>query len=54
MIGYLSGKVKFLFDEACILDVHGVGYKVFVDASTRQALTLGAAEEFFIHTAVRE
>ena len=54
MIGYLSGKVKFLFDDSCILDVHGVGYKIFVDASTRQALTLGAAEEFFIHTAVRE
>ena len=30
MIGYLSGKVKFLFDDGCILDVHGVGYKVFV------------------------
>ncbi|MBR6887949.1 MAG: Holliday junction branch migration protein RuvA [Selenomonadaceae bacterium] len=54
MIGYLSGNVKFLFDDSCILDVHGVGYKIFVDAQTRQALTLGAAEEFFIHTAVRE
>ena len=54
MIGYLSGNVKFLFDDSCILDVHGVGYKIFVDAQTRQTLTLGAAEEFFIHTAVRE
>ena len=54
MIGYLSGKVKFLFDDACILDVHGVGYKIFVDAQTRQALSVDAAEEFFIHTAVRE
>jgi len=54
MIGYLSGKIKFLFDDGCILDVHGVGYKIFIDTSTRQALTLGAAEEFFIHTAVRE
>lgn len=54
MIGYLSGKVKFLDGDACILDVHGVGYKVFVDAQTRQNLTEGAAAEFFIHTAVRE
>ena len=54
MIGYLSGKVKFLFDESCILDVHGVGYKVFVDAQTRQGLTLDASAEFFIYTAVRE
>lgn len=54
MIAYLSGTIKFLFDDACIVDVHGVGYKVFVDANTRQALKLGAATELFIHTAVRE
>lgn len=54
MIGYLSGSVKFLFDDACIVDVHGVGYKVFVDAQTRQTLNLGEAVELFIHTAVRE
>ena len=54
MIGYLSGKIKFLFDDSCILDVNGVGYKIFVDAQTRQALTVDAAAEFFIHTAVRE
>ena len=54
MIAYLSGTIKFLFDDACIVDVHGVGYKVFVDAHTRQALKLGEATELFIHTAVRE
>ncbi|MBQ3337486.1 MAG: Holliday junction branch migration protein RuvA, partial [Selenomonadaceae bacterium] len=54
MIAYLSGTIKFLFDDACIVDVHGVGYKVFVDAQTRKTLTLGAATELFIHTAVRE
>ena len=54
MIGYLSGKVKFLFEDSCILDVHGVGYRVFVDAQTRQGLTLDASAEFFIYTAVRE
>ena len=54
MIAYLSGKIKFLFDDACVVDVHGVGYKVFVDANTRQALKLDEATELFIHTAVRE
>ena len=54
MIAYLSGKIKFLFDDACVIDVHGVGYKVFVDANTRQALKLDEATELFIHTAVRE
>ncbi|MBR2518962.1 MAG: Holliday junction branch migration protein RuvA [Selenomonadaceae bacterium] len=54
MIGYLSGTIKFLFGDGCILDVHGVGYKIFLDASTKQNLTVGEAAEFFIHTAVRE
>lgn len=54
MIGYLSGKVKFLFDDGCILNVNGVGFKVFVDMQTRRSLNLDAAAEFFIHTAVRE
>ncbi len=54
MIGYLNGNVKFLFDDSCILDVNGVGYKIFVDSQSRQALTVDTAAEFFIHTAVRE
>ena len=54
MIGYLNGKVKFITDDECILDVNGVGYKVSVDAQTRQDLKIGASIELFIHTAVRE
>ena len=54
MIGYLSGKIKFLDGDACILDVNGVGYKIFVDAQTLQTLSAGADAEFFIHTAVRD
>ena len=54
MIGYLNGKVKFLFDDACILDVNGVGYRIFIDEQTRQSLSVNSAAEFFIHTAVRE
>ena len=54
MIAYLRGSVKFLFEDACIVDVGGVGYKVFIDVNTRQALTVDVAAELFIHTAVRE
>jgi len=54
MIGYLNGTIRFLFDDSCILEVGGVGYKVFVDSRTRQGLTAGAAAELFIYTAVRE
>ena len=51
MIAYLSGSVKFIFESYCILDVNGVGYKVFTDTT---ALTVGDPAEFFIHTAVRD
>ncbi len=51
MIGYLSGKIKFIFGDEIILDVNGVGYRISVNPS---GLEIGAAAEFFIHTAVRE
>lgn len=54
MIGYLHGIVKFIFEDNCILDVNGVGYKVYIDDRTREGLHLGQDIEFFIHTAVRE
>ena len=54
MIAYLRGIVKFIFQDYCVLDVHGVGYKVFVDVQTLQTLQPDAPAELFIHTAVRE
>lgn len=54
MIGYLNGKIKFLSADDCIIDVNGVGYRVSVDAQTRQDLKLDSPAEFFVHTAVRE
>ena len=54
MIGYLNGKVKFFSGEDCILEVNGVGYRISIDAATRQDLKVGDSVELFIHTAVRE
>ncbi len=54
MIGYLRGKIKFIFAEEIILDVQGVGYKIFIDAETRQNLQIDTEIELFIHTLVRE
>jgi Holliday junction DNA helicase RuvA len=51
LIGYLSGKIKFIFGEEIILDVAGVGYRISVNPA---GLEIGATAEFFIHTAVRE
>ena len=51
MIGYLSGKVKFIFGEEIILDVAGVGYRVSIG---KQNFQIGDAAELFIYTNVRE
>ena len=54
MIGYLNGIVKFIFEDSCIVDVHGVGYRVYIDSRTLEGISKGQELELFIHTAVRE
>lgn len=46
--------MKFIFEDSCIVDVHGVGYRVYIDSHTREGLSKGQELELFIHTAVRE
>lgn len=48
MIGYLKGNVKSVRGEYLILDVSGVGYRVF----TRDRFSVDSETEFFIHTQV--
>ena len=54
MIAYLRGTVKFRDKDFCILDVNGVGYKVFLDEQSRQGLQLDSPTELIIHSAVRQ
>lgn len=54
MIGYLKGTVTHLFADYCFIDVQGVGYRVFIPASTRQELASGAAVTLYTYLAVRE
>ena len=54
MIGYLRGSVDQLLTETCYLDVHGVGYRVFVPASTREKLSVGLETKLYTYLSVRE
>lgn len=54
MIGYLRGKVMFLYTDYVLLNVHGVGYRVFIANSTRQKLRLHEEASLFVYTSVRE
>lgn len=54
MIGFLRGKVVQLLADQCLLDVSGVGYRVFVPASTRGKLKTGEDAMLYTHLSVRE
>ncbi len=54
MIGYLHGNIKCFMTGYCLLDVNGVGYRVFITESARGKLSIGGEAEFFVHTSVRE
>ena len=34
MIAYLRGKILFVHDNALVLDVGGVGYKIFTESNS--------------------
>lgn len=54
MIGMLKGTVALRNDPFIILDVHGVGYKVYITSQLFPSLTLGQELTIFTHTHVRE
>lgn len=54
MISKLKGKIELLRDNYTIVDVGGVGYKVFVTAHTLGTIAGKKQVEFYTHTYVRE
>lgn len=54
MIGYLSGILKSVTARGVLIDVHGVGYLVFMNAGDVSRVHVGAAAEIFCYTNVRE
>ena len=54
MIGKLRGKVDSIFEDYLILDVNGVGYRVFCSSKTLSSVEIGADISLAIQTIVRE
>lgn len=54
MIGRLRGVVEFIGEDYLILDVNGVGYRVFCSGKTLVSVNPGANIAFLIETHVRE
>jgi len=54
MIGFLRGTVSHILTDHCLIDVQGVGYRVFIAGATRQKLIVGKASTLFTHMHVRE
>ena len=54
MIGFLRGKVSHIFSDYCFLDIHDVGYRVFISHQTRNHIVIGEEAFLYTHTHVRE
>ena len=55
MIGFVRGRVAARGTESCIVDVGGVGYKLFCSATTLAALPIGGDEiQLWTHVHARE
>ena len=54
MIGFLRGTIARLKADSCLIDVHGVGYRVSISDSTRRELQQGAEAQLFTYLSVRE
>ena len=54
MIGYVRGTVSHLLSDHCLLDVQGIGYRIFIPAGIRQKLCVGKVTSLFTHMHVRE
>lgn len=54
MFAYLSGLVRFKREKFLVVDVNGLGYKVFTPLNLLEAAPLGEPIELHLHTVVRE
>jgi Holliday junction DNA helicase RuvA len=54
MIAKIEGIIVYIADKFVIVDVSGVGYKLYITTETIASSVLGEHSSFWVHTAVRE
>lgn len=54
MIAYIAGTIRAKHERTVVVDVHGVGYLIFVPRTALEKMSLGEEAELFVHTNVRE
>lgn len=54
MIGHLRGVVIFSCDKYVVLDVGGIGYKVYISPDTASAISTEESAKLWTHLVVRE
>ena len=54
MIGFLHGLVEQVYEDYCLLNVHDVGYRVWLPQVYLRELNVGLQLNIFIHTVIRD
>lgn len=54
LVGSLRGKITHIFEDYCLVDVLGVGYRVFASKDVLSHLSIEEKVFFFTHLSVRE
>ena len=54
MYEYLNGKVDYISEDYVVIDITGVGYRVFTSRNTIKNVRIGEAAKIFTHLIVKE
>jgi Holliday junction DNA helicase RuvA len=54
MYEYLSGRVDYMGEDYAVIDITGLGYRVFTSQNTMKSLKLGEISKIFTHLIVKE
>jgi len=54
MYEYISGRVDYIGEDYAVIDISGLGYRVFTSQNSMKSLKLGEISKIFTHLIVKE